>query len=205
MILDAEVPSGEITLDAVRIGYEAENAQTTTWIGMKRGTITPDSAGEIVNTIKEACLQLGAINLEVEIRTVKVYRCSHSKCLDPIGLGLDMSKLVDPFCWSISTSISSSTQPQTLGTAGLWMTLPDKDNLFMLTAQHVVEANPNATLDPSVSGCRAEIRISTQAVAQTSIKNREWDVAQSADRLERAHSNRLDTTSPHLDLEVAED
>jgi hypothetical protein len=141
-------PDGNMCLDAVRIGYNKEDAVTIVWIGLPEDAISIETAVGIVATIKESCLEMGASNFEVEIRTAFVRRLG--KFLDPTSLpAAALPDLIDDFCCTLGTPISTDVHPDVIGTGGLLVRLPGQKNLFMTSAQHVVEFDHQAILRPS--------------------------------------------------------
>jgi len=158
-IVDNRIPLGDLTLDAIRIGYNEVEAQTTIWIGTSSKTTSAETASYIVAAIKEFGVQQGASEFEVELHTTTVYRCS--KLLDPRETNLVTPELTDPYSWSVGIPISPAKHPDYLGTAGLLLKLPDNENLFLLSAHHVVDADYDSRLLPSTTTNSSDIRLAT--------------------------------------------
>jgi len=116
-------------------------------------------AKEMVVAIKELSTQLGVSDFEVEIRHITLSR--FSKLLDPEDFKLVALEHAEPYCHTLGTPISTADRLDYLGTGSLLLGAPGFEHLFMLTAHHVVNSDPEARLDPSNSENRSPVRIGT--------------------------------------------
>jgi hypothetical protein len=162
-LIDRLVPPSEACIDAVAIGPDQGKAVPTIWIGVIAGIITKEVGAEMVRAAKDYCVELGVVAIEVEIRTTHVSLLS--KLLDITDFPESMSKLVDPYCWTVGTPISSADLPaNAFGTGGLFVRIPDCDNLLMLTAQHCVARKERTSQQPGDASAGIEISLSTPLI-----------------------------------------
>jgi len=156
-LIDSHYTDGGVCIDAVRIGYNQEDAITTIWIGLPRNALSPQLAGTIVKAIKDFSLAKGADQFEVEMRSTSVEQLS--KLIDPDDLNAQLYRLADPFCLTLGTPISTANDPHYIGTGGIFISLPNHDHLFMVTAQHVVSHDGNAERSPFSDQAPISIRL----------------------------------------------
>jgi hypothetical protein len=158
-IINDVLPTGPACLDAVRIGTNENDARSFIWVGIETGLVSEETAKETVVAIKALCNELGVSDFEVELRYITL-RLS-SKLLDPDDWRLMALKRVDPYCHTLGTPISTVDRPDHLGTGGLLLRIPGFEHLFMLTAHHVVNHDPEARLDVSNPEYRSSVRFGT--------------------------------------------
>lgn len=174
------------------------NTDTIIWIGVPDNAISSEVAAQIVAMTKEFCLGIGITNFDVEIRIASVNQLG--RLIDPTSLPVNLSKMTDAFCCTLGTPISTDVHPDALGTGGLLVKLPGHVNLFMVTAQHVVEPDPQVSLQPSGQH-RKSVRIHTpttflkdRAEVAATITNLTATVAGIKDQIEIAEQRERNTT-----------
>ena len=146
-------------MDAVRIGFDEEEAVATIWIGLPEGAVPYETAAMMAENIKAFCVAKGANLFEVEFRATIVQKLT--KLIDVESLHKDLYKVADSFCHTLGTPISTAKYPDAVGTGGLLLRLPEHDRLFMLTAHHVVEQDGNARLETSDDVDTTTVRLHT--------------------------------------------
>ena len=158
-LINSILPRGPACLDAVRIGFDEEEAVATIWIGLPEGAVPYETAAMMAENIKAFCVAKGANLFEVEFRATIVQKLT--KLIDVESLHKDLYKVADSFCHTLGTPISTAKYPDAVGTGGLLLRLPEHDRLFMLTAHHVVEQDGNARLETSDDVDTTTVRLHT--------------------------------------------
>lgn len=171
------VPSGPITIDALRLGYDLEGSHPTIWVGVADNALTKKQGRAIVEKCLQVCKAHGVDEIRVEIRQISLSQ--QAVFMDRDTFSPDVAPRAESFAASLGTTISSETTPEQPGSAGMVWTFPQSATYVMLTAAHVVVPDTDedrATSHTLSDGLGPSVRVHSTGSLRDVIKGVQEDI-----------------------------